>query len=261
MGSWRRAALVVGLITALIGPAARADVIGGANVRVGFHGWLSPRELPRHRAAPVALHVTGSVHVAGGGNPPDLDRVRIEVNRHAAISTVGIPSCRLGPLLATSSRQALEACRPALIGTGLFRAHITIPDSAPFPARGRMLAFNAVKGGRRVILVHVYGRDPVPTGQVLTLDVARSRGRTFGTVLSMKMPKLAADWGHVTGFSLTLERLYRFRGSRRSLIRASCPAPRGFTSASFPAARGTYFLSDGRTIRRLVSGTCHVAGR
>jgi hypothetical protein len=121
-----------------------------------------------------------------------------------------------------------------------------------------MLAFNALAGGRRVILVHVFGRDPVPTGQVLTLRVRRSRGGTFGTVLAMKMPDLAANWGHVTGFSLALHRLYRFGDRRRSLISASCPAPNGFNSAVFPAARGTYFLGDGRTIRRLVSGTCRV---
>jgi hypothetical protein len=260
MGSRWRVAAAVALLVAALGPAARADVIGGANVRVGFHGWLSPRQLPRHGTAPVALHVKGSVHLTHGGTPPDLDRVRIEVNRHAAISTAGLPACRPGPLLATTSKQALEACRPALIGDGLFRAHIAIPEQAPFPAHGRMLAFNSVSHGRHVILVHVFGRHPVPTGQVLTLSLRRAQGGTFGTVLSLKMPAVAAAWGHVTGFSLTLHRLYRFRGSRRSLISASCPAPSGFSSAVFPAARGTYFLGDGRTIRRLVSGTCHVVG-
>lgn len=254
-----RVAVGMALAAAAIGPVARAEVIGGADVRVGFHGWLTPRELPRNRPAPVALHVNGSVHLVRGGPPPDLNRVRIEVNRHAVISTAGLPSCRRGPLEAATSRQALEACRPALIGIGLFRAHIRLPESAPFPARGLMLAFNAIHRGHRLILVHVYGRKPVPTGEVLSLSVGHSDGK-FGTVLSMKLPEVAADWGHVTGFSLTLKRLYSYRGRPRSLISASCPAPRGFASAVFPAARGTYFLGDGRTVRRLVSGTCHVAG-
>lgn len=260
MASWRRAAFAVALIAVATAPVALGDVIGGANVRVGFHGWLSPRGLPRHAVAPVALHVKGSVRVTHGGTPPGLDRVLIEINRHARVSTAGLPNCHRGPLLATTSEQALEVCRRALVGTGLFRAHIEIPESAPFPARGRMLAFNGVSRGRHVIFVHVFGRSPVPTGQVLTLEFRRSSKGTFGTVLALKMPSLAADWGHVTGFSLVLQRRYRSGGRVHSLISASCPAPSGFDSAVFPAARGTYFLTDGRRIRRLVSGACHVAG-
>lgn len=247
------AALVLGLAS-----IAHGDVVGGANVRVTFHGWLTPRELPRQLAAPVTLHVKGSLRMTDGGEPPALDRVRIEVNRHARISTAGLPVCRQGAIEASTSEQALETCRSSLVGTGSFRAHIKIPEQAPFPALGRMLAFNSISHGRRVILAHVFGVHPVPTGQVLTLAFQRPQRGTFGTVLSLRLPELAADWGHVTGFELALHRRYRFHNRSRSLISANCPAPRGFQSALFPAARGTYFLSDGRVIRRLVSGTCRV---
>ena len=182
----------------------------------------------------------------------------IEINRHARISTAGLPVCALGSIEASTTAQALVTCRDSLVGTGIFTAHIEIPEQAPFPARGRMLAFNAVSHGRHVILAHVFGRQPLPTGQVLTLTFQRPERGTFGTVLSLKLPELAADWGHVTGFELDLHRRYRFRNRWRSVISASCPAPRGFDFAPFPAARGTYYLSDGRVINRLVSGRCQV---
>lgn len=255
-----RGATVATAVAATIAVAAVAhgDVIGGANVRVSFHGWLSPRELPRSGAAPVSLHVKGSLRTTNGREPPGLERVKIEINRHATVSTAGLPRCRARSLEATTSQGALERCRASLVGTGTFRAHIRLPESAPFPAFGRLLAFNGVDHGKRVILAHVFGRRPVPTGQVLTLARQRSGRGTFGTTLTIRLPEVAGRWGHVTGFDLELHRLYRFRGRTRTVIGASCPAPVGFRSALFSAARGTYYLSDGRVIHRLVSGRCRV---
>lgn len=258
MGRLRGAAIVLVMAAAVTAVGARGDVVGGANVRVSFHGWLTPKELPRRVAAPVALHVKGSLRTTDRRNPPGLERVRIEINRHASISTAGLPRCRYGSIDASTSRRALAVCRRALVGTGTFKAHITIPEQAPFPARGRLLAFNAVLGGRHVILAHVFGRKPVPTGEVLVLSFERPQGGTFGAVLSLQLPEVAGDWGHVTGFRLDLHRRYRAGGRIRSMMRASCPAPRGFRLGVFPAARGTYYLSDGRVIRRLVTGTCRV---
>jgi hypothetical protein len=258
MGLRGTAAALVAIATIAVAAAAHGDVVGGANVRVSFHGWLSPRELPRGDAAPVSLHVKGSLRTTDGNEPPGLERVRIEINRHATVSTAGLPRCRQRWLEATTSRRALERCRASLIGTGTFRAHIRLPESAPFPAFGRLLAFNGVHNGRPAILAHVFGRRPIPTGQVLTLALRRSGRGTFGTTLTIRLPEVAGDWGHVTGFNLELHRLYRFRDRTRTVIGASCPAPAGFNSALFSAARGTYYLSDGRVIHRLVSGRCRV---
>jgi hypothetical protein len=249
------ALVLAGLLATTI---AQADVVGGANVRASFEGWLTPRALPRVGLAPVALHLKGRLWTTDGREPPQLDRVAIAINRYGNVSTAGLPLCRRRTIVAATTAQALAACRDALVGSGRFEAHIVLPDQAPFPAQGRLLAFNSMRHGRHVILAHIYGTRPVPIGQVLTMSFQRPGSGRFGTSLSVRMPTVHAEWGHVTGFSLSLHRRFRFKGRSRSVISAGCPAPNGFGSALFAAAKGTYYLADGRTITRVVTGRCKV---
>jgi hypothetical protein len=238
---------------------AQADVVGGANVRVTFNGWLTPRALPRTGLAPVKLHLKGRLWTSDGRSPPPLRRVVFAINRHGKVAMRGLPVCRKSAILSTSSAQALASCRKALVGSGRFNAHIEIPTQAPFPARGRMLAFHSKRHGRHVILAHIFGTDPVPTVRVLTLTFQRPKRRgRFGATMSLRLPELGEDWGHVSGFELALHRRYTYRNQRRSVVSASCPAPRGFTLAVFTAAKGTYYLADGRVITRVITGTCKV---
>jgi hypothetical protein len=62
----------------------------------------------------------------------------------------------------------------------------------------------------------------------------------------------------VTGFDMTFHRRYRYRGRFHSFLSASCPAPAGIAEAPFRAARGTYYLSGGRVLTRVVTGSCRV---
>ena len=239
---------------------AGADIFSGANVHVTFNGRIEPRSLPRFEPAPVRLFLKGALSAADGNEPPSLLRVTIALNRHGEVRTVGLPVCRKRSITSSTTRQALAACRDALVGHGRFKARIEIPDLAPFPANGRVLAFNARLHGRPVILAHIYGREPVPTTRVLTLTFQRQRSGAFGTTISLTLPNARKNWGHVTGFSLYLHRRYEYRHRVHSLISASCPAPRGFDSAVFKAAKGTYYLADGRVITRVLSGSCRVRG-
>lgn len=259
-GRWSRTALAA-LASVTLGTAiAHADVIGGANVRATFQGWITPQALPRDVPRPVALHLRGRLETTDGRLPPQLRRITISINRHGKVSTVGLPTCPKRAITASTTMQALARCRGALVGRGRFDAHIEIPTQAPFPARGRMVAFNAMQEGRPVILAHIFGTRPVPTSQVLTLHFGRPERGTYGTRMSVTMPQVAEDWGHVTGFRLDLKRNYRHRGRDRSLISARCPAPEGRRTALFTAARGTYHLADGRELSRIVVARCRVEG-
>jgi hypothetical protein len=254
----RRIALLAGIAALALLGVAQGDVVSGGNVRVSFRGWINPEILPRTEAAPIALHIAGTVSPIGDRRPAALESVTVEINRHGVINTRGLPICPWRRLRSTTSVQALAICRDALVGSGRFTSHIDIPEQAPFPAAGRTLAFNTVLGGRPSLVAHVFGKSPVPTSQVLPMAFRRSAGGQFGARLEVAMPKIGPDWGYVTGFSLTLERRYRHRGRALSLLSASCPAPRGIRRASFKAARGTYHLAGGRTLTRVLSGTCEV---
>ncbi|HEX7058654.1 MAG TPA: hypothetical protein VF176_02255 [Solirubrobacterales bacterium] len=259
-GGLRRAAGIVLGAFILASTAAHADVFSEGNIRASFDGWLTPKALPRTDPVPVELHLRGSLRTTDNGQLPVLRRIEVSVNRFGRISTAGLPVCRKRSIVATTTRQALAACGDALVGNGRFNAFIALPAEAPFPARGRMLAFHAKVDGRQVILAHIYGTDPLPTSQVMTMVIKHPKGRSaFGTILSMTVPKVGNDdWGHVTGFRMNLHRRYAYKHQTRSVISANCPAPKGFDVGVFTAAKATYYLAGGRTISRVVTGTCRI---
>jgi hypothetical protein len=258
----RRIASALGLVALLcalaVVAAAAGEVVSGGNVRVAFRGWISPQSLPRTARAPVTLHVGGTVQPIGGRHPASLKRVRVEFNRHGRLLTSGLPVCPMRRVAGASSEEALQRCRSALVGSGRFRAHIEIPEGAPFPAVGRMLAFNSRVHGRPALIAHVYGIDPVPTSQVLPISLRRHGEDGFGPTLTVRMPQVGEDWGYVTGFEMTFHRLYRTGGRTRSFLSASCPAPTGISEAPFRAARGTYFLAGGHVLTKVIQGSCRV---
>lgn len=257
----RAVALVAAAASLVAATAALADVVTGGNARISFHGTIEPRALPRGEAAPISLTVAGKVKPLAGRRPAGIRRVEIAINRHGVVSHRGLPVCPRRRLLSTTTEQALAACRGALVGTGHFFAHIDIPEQSPFPASGRMLAFNARVHGRPGLLAHVFGYKPAPSSEVLPITVRNERQGQFGSVLTVTMPNIGNEWGYVSGFDLELERHYRYRGRPRSFLSASCPAPVGTREVPFKAARGTFFLSEGNPVTETVSGSCRVSRR
>jgi hypothetical protein len=217
--------------------------------------------LPRTDPAPVTLHLAGTVRPIGDERPASLAQLTVQVNRHANFTTRGLARCPVRKLRGTSTRQALVNCAQALVGTGLFRSHIDIPEQAPFPTIGRVLAFNTSKDGDPAVALHIFGRSPAPISTVLlaALDPTGPPAGVFGPTITVKMPRIGDDWGYVTGFDLTLHRRYRYRGREMSVLSASCPAPAGFDRVPFKAARGTFELADGQTLTRTLSGSCRAS--
>ncbi len=70
------------------------------------------------------------------------------------------------------------------------------------------------------------------------------------------MPRIGDDWGYVSGFGLTLHRRYRYKGSERSVVSATCPAPVDLREVPFKAARGSFELADGQLLSRTLGGSC-----
>lgn len=240
---------------------AQADSVSGDEVRIEFRGSILPKELPRSVPAPVSLHVDGKVEPLGSEPPAALSQLTIQVNRHAVFTTRGLPICPRRKLRGTSSEEALANCGEALIGSGYFTSHIDIPEQAPFPAWGRVLAFNTRRDGRQAVAIHVFGRKPAATSTLLSAALWRSGPASgqFGPQLTITMPRIGDDWGYVSGFGLTLHRRYSYRGTERSVVSATCPAPADLREVPFKAARGSFELADGQVLGRTLGGSCRAA--
>jgi hypothetical protein len=252
------AAVAVAAVFVLLGGGALAEVVQSGEVRVTFLSQIAPYKLPRQETAPITVFVAGHVASTGGGVPPQLKRMRIEVNRHGLLRSKGLPACHLSQVATASTAKALEICGPALIGSGRFWAHIVLPDQSPYPTQGRLLIFNGRSGSRRTVLAHIFTSSPFPSSFVVPFTVSRIAGGTYGTLLTAPLPQALGDWGYVDRIKLNLKRRYRFRGRELSYFNASCPAPAGANGTAFPLARTSFYFEGRSPVRAAVVKACGV---
>lgn len=244
----------------LLAAVADAELVERGNLFVKFDGGISPTALPRQSKAPISVRVDGTVRVLSGELPPALRQISIAINRGGILETRGLPTCRRAQLEPATSKQALEACGPALVGEGRYLGAVALPEQNRFPLQGRVLAFNAVVDGQRAILAHVYGSEPVPNSRIIVFRIRQEQG-TFGTVFSAELPRRINRSGYLKKISLNLRRTYVYRGHKRSYLSAACSAPAGFPGATFPFARVSMTFADGRKLASTLIRSCKVQGQ
>jgi hypothetical protein len=250
MRSSRRKVSAATLVAALalLASIATAEVSQRNGVRVKVTGSMTPIKLPRKGSAPIAVAIAGKISATSKGAFPKLIAIRIAINRNGRLDTGGTPLCRYGHISPSTTQEALLACGPSQIGQGSFSADVRIPDQSPFPSKGKVLAFNGKFKGKPAIFAHIYGTRPVPTSYVLPFLIERTKG-TYGTELSTSLPNVTGEWGYVTGISLNLD---------KKVLSAGCPAPSGFTKASFPLARTSFAFEGGPTLTSTLNRSCKV---
>ena len=251
-------ALAILAVALLLGASlADAELVERGNLFVKFAGGISPTNLPRHDHAPIGVRVDGTVRTLSGERPPALRWISIGINRGGRIETRGLPTCRRSQIEAVSSAQALEACGPALVGSGRYVAGVAFPEQDTFPLQGKILAFNATVDGERAILAHVYGRKPFPNSRTFVFHIREGSG-TFGTVLTAALPVALNRNGYLKRIILNLRRDFVYRGRRRSYLSAACGAPAGTNLGVFPFVRVGMTFADGRKLASTLIRSCTV---
>jgi hypothetical protein len=227
-------------------------------LRVIFGGQIKPHTLPRLGAAPVSVSLSGRIETTDDSAPPQLRTITIAINRHGRFDREGLPACHLHQVQPASTREAREACQGSLIGDGVFKANVALPEQSPFPQNGKILAFNGVLHGKPVIFAHIYGTEPLPTSFTLPFALKRSATGPFATTLVAHLPQVAAQWGYISGISLKLRRSFRYHGEAHSYISAACPAPAGFPGTVFTFARASFGFEGGKKLSSTMTRSCGV---
>lgn len=117
---------------------AHAEPVQQGNLSVDVNGNLSPHRLPRSGSVPVAVTVSGKISTTDQTQPPQLQKLTIEINRHGLIDSTGLPTCQLQKIETANNAHAIAACGPSLVGSGQFLGTITLPGSSPYPIKGRL---------------------------------------------------------------------------------------------------------------------------
>lgn len=253
-----RSALALTVAGLLAAAPTAAETIQQEGVRLSFGGELAPRKLPRHASVPVQVSLRAGIAGANGQPLPQLRRMAIAINRVGRLDASGLPVCRLSQVQPATTEDALRNCGASLVGTGRFAASVHIAEQVPYPSRGRIDAFNGSYHGKPAVLLHVYGTEPIPTSFTMPLTISHAHG-TYGIVLRTSLAKTTPSAGRVTALSLRLGRTYTYRGRRHSYLAASCPAPSGFTVATFPFVRARLGFAD-RAFDVTVERSCGVRG-
>jgi hypothetical protein len=252
----------IGAAVTLLGCAtfASAVTLQQGGLRITVLSQLIPFKLPRDKPAPIAVFVAGHLQSSRGGIPPQLQEMRIQVNRHGLLQSRGLPVCEVPQVQPATTQRALSQCSDALIGSGQFWANIVLPDQGAYRTQGRLLIFNGRKQGRPVILTHIFTSHPFNSSFVIPFSIRRVSKGPYGTELRASLPQALGSWGYLDRIKLTLKRKYTYRGKRLSYFNAACPAPGHAPRTSFPLAYAEFRFADRKPLGATVNKTCGVKG-
>jgi len=232
-------ALVIALSLGAIAFAATSTITAG-NLVLEIKSSVSPKALPKKEPAPIGFELGVGVSTKDGRHPPAAKTFRGEIGRNGGINAKGLTVCRPSQLVARTTAGAKAACKKALIGQGFAEAEVEFPEAAPFDAKGPLLAFNGgQKGGKTLILIHVYANVPAPTAFVTRVNISKINNGRYGLAFEARIPVIAGGAGSLTQFSLNLRKRFSFKGEQQSYLLAKCPLGRLFGEGVLTHADGT----------------------
>jgi len=242
--------------------AANSVVTQEDNLRVSVEGKLSPKKLPRKGSAPISVSIGWDIATIDESPPPDLKKLRIEINKNGRFETEGLPTCPYAKIQPATTKRALSNCRSALVGRGDFSANIALTgqEGESYTANGQLLVFNGEEKGKPVLFGQIYSASPFATSFVIVFKVSKIKKGDFGTALTAVLPASLRSWGDLTGIQMSLSRRYSFKGEKRSYVSAGCPAPKGFNLASFKLARTSFSFAGGAELSTTATGDCRAKG-
>lgn len=217
------ALMAIGLLAAATALGEGMTTVRAGNLVLRVGGGVSPKRLPRHRLAPITLHMAGRLSTTDGSQPPATKTVTIDFDKHGTVNARGLPVCRAGKLEARNTSAAKAACRKAIVGTGSTTVRVAFPESQPFYATGPLVLFNGGMRGRiTTMFIHAYVSVPAPTAIVTTVKIRKIHKGPFGTRATARIPKIAGGAGSLVRFQLKIHRLFRRSGRRQSYLLARC---------------------------------------
>jgi hypothetical protein len=251
-------AVGIAIFATALGGSALAETKIVGNMVVSVSANLSPKNLPRDGRAPVAVSVGWKVSTTDGTAPPQLKTLKIEINRYGILDPTGLPICPYGRIQPASTLRALKNCRSSLVGRGSFAALVALEGQESYVARGKMVIFNSLKGGKPVLFGQIYSAKPFANSFVITFKVNKTKKGSYGTSLTATLPATLRAWGNLTEIQMRLSRKYGYQGERRSFLTANCPTPKGVPITSFDLARTNFAFVGGQQVTSTLTDDCKV---
>lgn len=212
-------------VAGMAGAADKPVTVRAGNLELTVDGGFSPKALPKRKPAPIAFFASGKIRMLDGSHPPALKQVILDTDKNAdEVFVKGYPSCRSGQLQSRDTKSAERVCEQAIIGKGKTDVQISFPEQRPIPVKSDLIVFNGGKrGGTTTFFIHAYITVPTPSAIVTTVKIKKAKKGRFGLRSIATIPKIAGGSGSVTAFNLTINKKYRYKGKKVSVLSAKCP--------------------------------------
>jgi hypothetical protein len=234
--------------------AEKPTVVQAGNLKITVNGGFSPKALPKNKLSPITLNISGKIETIDGKHPPALKEFVVETDKNGAINAKGLPVCSSGKLQAQDTDAAEKACPDAIVGEGKTDVEVEFPESAPFIAKSKLLAFNGgVSGGKTTIFIHAFLSSPVSAAVVTTVKVSKINNGRYGLKSVATIPKIAGGAGSPINFSLKIGRNFTYKGKKQSYLQLKCPDGKIL-------AKGVGVFADGTRLSAGVVRACTPKG-
>ncbi len=228
-----------------IATAEKPTIVKAGNLVLTLNGGFSPKALGKNTPTPITLNISGKIATADGTHPPALKEAIVETDKNGSINAKGLPVCTSGKLQAQDTSHAEDACPDAIVGEGKTDIEVEFPESKPFIAKSKLIAFNGgVRGGTTTIFIHAYLSSPVSAAVVTTVKVSKIKNGRFGTKSVASIPVIAGGSGSVQAFNLKFFRKFTYKGKQQSYLLAKCPDGHLNAHATAVFRDGTQLVGD-----------------
>jgi hypothetical protein len=192
-----------------------------------------------------------------------------------SLDTRGLKSCEEGTLY-TPSIDASKACTGSLVGRGSVTSEI-FSRGGWVTVTGSLLAFYSDYDGRPLLYAQVRTPEPIDLLYVIPFTIGKA-SRLGGPDLFVPVGKMRAIAGiciakrpdcfnppydledfydRISALDMRLHRVYRSEGTRRSLVNATCAAPKGRDSQAYTLLRAKLSYASTGEATLPVGASCH----
>ncbi|HSS04485.1 MAG TPA: hypothetical protein VLK89_04770 [Solirubrobacterales bacterium] len=174
-----------------------------------FGGKVAPKQLPKHKMAPVAVTIRGKVATDNGVQPSALREMTVLLDRSFAANAIGLPTCKRRQL-AHSYSAAVRMCRTSIVGTGAAHAEISSQQQGLIDLP--LTLFNGgIHGHATTLFILSSIAAPTPTPLLATVTLSKINMGRYGLQVVSKIPRIANGDGSLHDFTLRVKRLFSAR--------------------------------------------------
>ncbi|MBS1889636.1 MAG: hypothetical protein JSU06_20880 [Actinobacteria bacterium] len=221
------------------------------NLKVSATAEFQPRAFPAHGTLPAHFSSIVRIKSLDGGQPPALQTLIFEFDKHGKLNFKGVPTCTVAKLEGTTPAEARKRCAGALLGTGTGKAKVALPGKPPFTISSPISIFNAPpEGGRPALIAHAYETVPSPQALLVPFTVETIHHGRYGYRTEIQLPPIAGGAGAAILAEASFGRTYKRHGRKVGYVEAECSGGR-------LQLQGELRFAEGSHLQSLLTSPCH----